>query len=48
MLQDLAAGKRTEIDALNGAVLKLAKKYKVATPYNQAVYELLKFMEVKT
>ncbi len=48
MLQDLAAGKRTEMDALNGAVLKLANKYKIAAPYNQAVYELVKFMEVKT
>jgi len=48
MLQDLTAGKRTEIDAINGEVLKLAQKYKVAAPYNQAVYELVKFMEVKT
>jgi 2-dehydropantoate 2-reductase len=48
MLQDLTAGKRTEIDALNGEVLKLAKKYKVPAPYNQAIYELVKFMEVKT
>lgn len=48
MLQNLAAGKRTEIDALNGEVLKLARKYNTAAPYNQAVYELVKFMEVKT
>ncbi len=48
MLQDLTAGKRTEIDAINGEVLKLAHKYKVAVPYNQAIYELIKFMEVKT
>jgi len=48
MLQDLIAGKRTEIDALNGEILKLGRKYKVAAPYNQAVYELVKFMEVKT
>ncbi len=46
-LQDLTAGKPTEMDALNGAVLKLARKYNVATPYNRAVYELVKFMEVK-
>jgi 2-dehydropantoate 2-reductase len=48
MLQDLTTGKRTEIDALNGEVLKLARKYRVSAPYNQAVYELVKFMEVKT
>lgn len=47
-LQDLAAGKRTEIDALNGAVLALADKHGIAAPYNQAVYDLVKFMEVKT
>ncbi len=48
MLQDLTAGKPTEIDALNGAVLDLADKYGIAAPYNQVLYELVKFMEVKT
>jgi 2-dehydropantoate 2-reductase len=48
MLQDLTAGKKTEIDALNGAVLALADKHRLAAPYNKAVYELVKFMEVNT
>jgi len=48
MLQDIMAGKKTEIDALNGAVLALAERYAVPAPHNQAVYELIKFMEVKT
>lgn len=44
-LQDLAAGKRTEIEALNGAVIQLAEKYGIAVPYNRAVYNLIKFLE---
>ncbi len=45
MLQDIAAGKRTEIDALNGAVIALAQEHGLATPYNLAVYHLIKFLE---
>lgn len=45
MLQDIAAGKRTEIDALNGAVIALAQTHGIATPYNIAVYQLIKFLE---
>jgi len=44
-LQDIAAGRRTEIDALNGAVLSLADKHRLAVPYNRAVYDLVKFVE---
>lgn len=44
-LQDIAAKKRTEIDALNGAVIKLAEKFKQAVPYNLVVYNLVKFIE---
>lgn len=44
-LQDIAAQKRTEIDALNGAVIKLAQKFKLAVPYNCTVYNLVKFIE---
>jgi 2-dehydropantoate 2-reductase len=45
MLQDLQAGKRTEIDALNGAVIRLAEKHALAVPYNLAVYHLIRFLE---
>ncbi len=45
MLQDITAGKRTEIDALNGAVIKLAQEHGVAVPYNLAVYNLVRFLE---
>ena len=44
-LQDLVAGKRTEIDALNGEVVRLAKQHNVPVPVNAAIYRVLKFME---
>lgn len=46
-LQDILAKKKTEIDALNGAVIKLAEKNKVHVPYNSAVYNIVKFIEAK-
>ncbi len=46
-LQDILAKKKTEIDALNGAVIKLAEKHEVRVPYNAAVYNIVKFIEAK-
>lgn len=45
MLQDLDAKKRTEIDALNGAVMKLAERLRTLVPYNSVAYNLVKFIE---
>jgi 2-dehydropantoate 2-reductase len=47
-LQDILAKKPTEIDALNGAVIKLAHRRQIAVPYNLAVYNMVKFIEAKT
>lgn len=47
MLQDLRAGKRTEIDALNGAVVNLAEKSGIATPVNAALANLIRFLEAR-
>jgi 2-dehydropantoate 2-reductase len=44
-LQDIIAKKPTEIDALNGAVIDLAKKYSTAVPYNLVLYNMVKFIE---
>jgi 2-dehydropantoate 2-reductase len=44
-LQDITAGKRTEIEALNGAVIKLAQEHRITVPYNRAVYNLVRFLE---
>jgi 2-dehydropantoate 2-reductase len=46
-LQDILAGKITEIDALNGAVIKLARQHHIAIPYNHAIYSIIKFLETK-
>jgi 2-dehydropantoate 2-reductase len=46
-LQDIAAGKRTEIDSLTGEVLALAEKTGVDVPYNRAVYAVIKFVEAR-
>ncbi len=46
MLQHIEAGKRTEIEALNGALVREAQKLRIATPYNQSVVALLKGREL--
>ncbi|HWP96789.1 MAG TPA: ketopantoate reductase family protein [Syntrophomonadaceae bacterium] len=45
MLQDIQRGRKTEIDALNGAVVELGKRYGVPTPVNQVITALLKTKE---
>lgn len=44
-LQDLRAGKRTEIDALNGAIVALGREHSIPTPANEMAYRLVKFLE---
>lgn len=48
MLQDVRAGKRTEIDALNGAVVALGQQHAIPTPANTTVTRMIQFMENKT
>jgi len=45
--QDLARGKITEMDFLNGYIVELGKRYVVPTPYNESVHALVKMMESK-
>jgi 2-dehydropantoate 2-reductase len=47
MLQDLRAGKRTEIDEITGEVIRLAKEFGIETPSSEAVYALVKALELK-
>lgn len=47
MQQDLMKGKQTEIDYLNGAVVKLGGKYGIKCPVNEALAEIIKEMEKK-
>ena len=43
--QDMARGKRTEIDSLNGYVARMGAQLGVATPVNHALYTLVKLQE---
>ncbi|HEX8216801.1 MAG TPA: 2-dehydropantoate 2-reductase [Allosphingosinicella sp.] len=45
MADDLAAGRRTEIDYLNGEVVKLARSVKMRAPVNEAIVSLVKQAE---
>lgn len=45
MLQDVARGARTEIDAINGAVVRAGEALAVSTPVNSLLYELVKALE---
>ena len=44
-LQDIRAGKPTEIDALSGAVVRLGEEAGIPTPVNWTLYRMVKFME---
>ena len=43
--QDLARGKRSEIDQLNGSVLRQGQALGIATPVNRALYALVRLLE---
>jgi 2-dehydropantoate 2-reductase len=45
--QDLARGKRSEIDHLNGYVVRTAAKLGIATPANRLLAVMVKLMEAK-
>ena len=45
MLQDVEAGRRTEIDAITGVFLDMARRHGAAAPTHQAVFTLVKRLE---
>jgi 2-dehydropantoate 2-reductase len=47
MLQDVEAGRRTEIDVVNGAIVEAGRRYSVATPLNDAMVWLVKSLQAK-
>ena len=47
MLQDFESGRKTEVEALNGIVLRKGREVNVKTPVNQCLYSLVSFMEKK-
>jgi 2-dehydropantoate 2-reductase len=48
MLQDYRAGKKLEVEALNGVVVRLGKELGIPTPYNAAFYATAKLMSRKS
>jgi 2-dehydropantoate 2-reductase len=47
MLQDLRAGKVTEIEAINGVIVKEGEKRNIAVPYNIMLRNLIQFLQDK-
>lgn len=45
MLQDIEAGRQTEVDFLNGAIVEWGQKVGVPTPLNRAMWVLVKGLE---
>lgn len=48
MLQDVEAGRKTEVEMLAGTVIKLGKEHGIPTPVNQQLFDELKRVEDKT
>ena len=45
MLIDIRNGRKTEIDCLNGAVLRICEQHGLAAPRNQALYTIIRAIE---
>jgi 2-dehydropantoate 2-reductase len=45
MLQDVRAGRRTEIDWINGAVVRLADRHGLSVPRHRQLVELVRWRE---
>ena len=45
MLQDIEHGRKCEVDAINGVVCDMGKRYGVATPVTQQVVNIIKRLE---
>ncbi len=46
-LQDLDAGRHTEIDMFSGALIKMGQELGIPTPYNEYTYHMIKALEEK-
>ena len=45
MLQDIEAGRKTEVDIFGGKVVAMGEKYQVPTPVNETVLRIIKVIE---
>ena len=46
-LQDLDAGRQTEVEMFSGALVRMGKELGVPTPYNEFTYHMIKAVEEK-
>ena len=46
-LQDLDAGRHTEVDMFAGAVVRMGRELGILTPYNEFTYHMIKALEEK-
>lgn len=47
MLQDILAGRKTEVEIFSGEIIKLGNKYNLSTPCNKVMYDMIKILEEK-
>ena len=47
MLQDVEAGRKTEVEMFSGKVISLGRQYNVPTPVNQRLFDSIKEIEAK-
>jgi len=47
MLQDVLKSRMTEIDSINGYIIRRAKKHKIEVPINEALYQLVKSATIR-
>ena len=47
MLQDIEAGRKTEVELFSLAVIELGKKLEIATPVNTLLYKMIRVLEEK-
>ena len=47
-LQDLDAGRHTEIDMFSGALMRMGRELGIPTPYNEYTYHMIKALEEKS
>ncbi len=45
MLQDIEAGRKTEVEAFSGKVIELGKALAVPTPVNHAIFQIIRVLE---
>ncbi|UJF36299.1 ketopantoate reductase family protein [Paenibacillus hexagrammi] len=45
MLQDIMNSKRTEIDSLNGSLLRIAEQWQISIPTHRTIHRLVKALE---